>query len=358
LFTLPVNLAEQFEQFMNGTADAGNEIGDAALDLVYLEHSMRDTITQVQHGRHLKTEIVHHVDLIMMGNDVIYGGDGNDFIVGDNLDVRAPSVTLAVAEPGTHFDDHDWHDREHWGEHGERASWWKGWGYGDHHDQMDAIEVGSDIINGGAGNDLIWGDSIAMLSTTIIRGAGISNRDFARASNEVDEALDNLITVSDDSVFWLNFADHNHDHSRDNYSWLHIGDRAHELSLHHDYDGGDIISGGDGNDIIFGQDGSDVLHGDAGDDWLIGGADKDVLVGGSGRDKLYQGENRSRQLTELVGNATPLINWNGMNGSFFDATDKSTDKVCSSAWLNDFLNHVGQSENERNPNNSLKVRVG
>ena len=223
---------------------------------------------------------------------------------------------------------------------------------------MDAIEVGSDIINGGAGNDLIWGDSIAMLSTTIIRGAGISNRDFARASNEVDEALDNLITVSDDSVFWLNFADHNHDHSRDNYSWLHIGDRAHELSLHHDYDGGDIISGGDGNDIIFGQDGSDVLHGDAGDDWLIGGADKDVLVGGSGRDKLYQGENRSRQLTELVGNATPLINWNGTNGSFFDATDKSTDKVCSSAWLNDFLNHVGQSENERNPNNSLKVRVG
>lgn len=167
-----------------------------------------------------------------------------------------------------------------------------------------------------------------------------------------------MVTVTNETGFWLGFSDHDHDHGHDNFGWSHDSDRERERSHHHDRDDGDTIFGGDGNDIIFGQDGGDVLHGDAGDDWLIGGDDQDCLDGGSGKDKLYQGENDSRQLRDLVSNGTPLIDWSGMSGSFFDATDKPANKVCSSPWLDDFLNHVGQSESQRNPNIGLRVKVG
>jgi Ca2+-binding RTX toxin-like protein len=314
-FILPVNLAEKFEMFQKGMTDAGEEIARALIDLIYLEHRMRDTTTQVQHGKHLDKVIEHHADLIMIGKDVISGGDDKDYIVGDSFDARAPTLILTAAEAGTVRDKHHekgWRDDVHRSKHGDHAKWSKAWGHGGHHhDHLDAVEVGADSIYGGSGADLIWGDSISMHSRTITRATGLSNRDFSNARHQVDKGLDRLVKAANETDFWFDFAGH-HGHHR------------HGHGHHHDnrLDDGDTISGGDGNDIIFGQDGRDVLHGDAGDDWLVGGAEKDTLDGGSGKDKRHKGDNKSGKLSELVDKGTPLIDWSGIDGSFFDATDR------------------------------------
>lgn len=132
-----------------------------------------------------------------------------------------------------------------------------------------------------------------------------------------------LLTAANDSDYWLAYAAHDHDHSHHHYAWLHDHDRVHADKHHHDHDYGDTIFGDDGDDIIFGQQGHDVLRGGAGDDWLIGGADKDDVDGGSGsgKDRYHQGENDSHKLHLLINNRTPLIDWSGVSGSFFDATD-------------------------------------
>jgi large repetitive protein len=51
-------------------------------------------------------------------------------------------------------------------------------------------------------------------------------------------------------------------------------------------DGGDVVHGNDGNDVLFGSLGSDQLFGDAGADTLFGGYGADQLTGGTGNDKF------------------------------------------------------------------------
>jgi Ca2+-binding RTX toxin-like protein len=355
-FTVPVNLAAKFEMFQDASSDAGDQMVDSVLDLVHLEHSLRDTAVQVSDGKHVYTEIAHHVDLIMMGNDTIYGGDGNDFIVGDALSVRAPTVTVTTPVPGAGTNERDWRIDEGWYDHGERSKWWVGKGWHDHDArQLDAIEVGCDIIYGGAGNDLIYADSVSMVSGAIVRASGVAIRDFVAASHEVGEGLDHLMTVVDGTDQWVEFSERDHDLSHANYGWLHDSDRNWEQSHHHDDDNSDAIFGDDGNDLLFGQDGQDALHGGAGNDWLIGGAGQDLLDGGMGRDDLYQGNNNSRQLRLLVGDAIPSIDWSGNGGSFFDLAVPANGSA--SPWLGAFLNNLGQSTDQNNPNASLVITI-
>ncbi|MGA7984423.1 MAG: calcium-binding protein [Burkholderiales bacterium] len=365
-FTVPANLAEKFENFQNGAADAGDQMVDTVLDLVHLEHGLRDTTIQVTIGRHTYTEVQHHVDLIMMGNDSIDGGDGNDFIVGDAFAVRAPTVIVTQPEPGVCWDDRhherDWRDDEGWYSHGGRADWWQREGWSDHDQhQLDAIQVDSDTINGGAGDDLIYGDSAAMISSTIVRAHGVSSRDFGNALNEVGDGLSRLMAVSGGTDLWVEFSKHDHDHGHDHYGWAHDSDRDREQAHHHDNDDGDVIFGGDGNDILFGQDGRDQLHGDAGDDWLIGGSgpcnDHDLLDGGGGRDKLYPGSNNSRQLRDLVEDAVPTIDLSGSSGSFFGAPAQDQDDKGCAPWLDDFLNNLGRDDSQNNPNAGIRVQI-
>jgi Ca2+-binding RTX toxin-like protein len=54
-------------------------------------------------------------------------------------------------------------------------------------------------------------------------------------------------------------------------------------------DGNDMLYGGDGDDWLFGLGGSDHLYGGSGNDLLYGGSGDDVLDGGVGNDTLYGG---------------------------------------------------------------------
>jgi hypothetical protein len=173
------------------------------------------------------------------------------------------------------------------------------------------IETGADTIYGGAGNDVIWGDSVALISSTVNRGAGVGSWDYGEASNEAREGLQNLTALTDETDYWLEFSDHGHDHRADHWTWANASDRDREHGHHHDFDDGDTIYGGDGDDVLYGQDGLDSLHGDAGNDWLIGGTSGcwDLLDGGTGKNHLFQGDYNGKDLRDLVNASMPT--WSG-----------------------------------------------
>ncbi|MCY9824248.1 type I secretion C-terminal target domain-containing protein, partial [Aeromonas media] len=121
---------------------------------------------------------------------------------------------------------------------------------------------GSDRIDGGAGNDVLFGDAV--------RFVGISGEGYAAIKQYVAGKL-GAGSVTDAQV-----------HS-------YITDHASEFDQSSSNDKADVLIGGDGNDILFGQGGDDFLFGGAGNDILFGGAGNDTLYGESGNDTLYGG---------------------------------------------------------------------
>ncbi|MGL6539239.1 type I secretion C-terminal target domain-containing protein [Aeromonas hydrophila] len=121
---------------------------------------------------------------------------------------------------------------------------------------------GSDRIDGGAGDDILFGDAIHF--------AGINGEGYAAIKQYVAGKL-SAGSLTDAQV---------HDY---------ITDHASEFDQSSNNDKADVLIGGDGNDILFGQGGDDFLFGGAGNDILFGGAGNDTLYGESGNDTLYGG---------------------------------------------------------------------
>ncbi|HAV0971043.1 TPA: type I secretion C-terminal target domain-containing protein, partial [Legionella pneumophila] len=129
--------------------------------------------------------------------------------------------------------------------------------------------VGSDIIQGNEGDDLIFGDTL-----------------FTDKLAE-DEGL-NLRKGSGWDVFEELEASHGWSRQDTlNYIASHADELGKETVLPNGSTrsgGHDTISGGQGNDQIYGQEGNDIIDGGAGNDIIAGGtgADQFVLVKGQG----------------------------------------------------------------------------
>ena len=128
-------------------------------------------------------------------------------------------------------------------------------------DQVNAIP-GSDRFDGGAGDDIIFGDAIHF--------TGISGQGFAAIKAYVADKL-GLADASDAQVH------------------RYISEHTDEFDQSGANDKADILFGGAGNDILFGQGGNDYLDGGAGNDTLYGGTGNDTLIGGAGNDTLIGG---------------------------------------------------------------------
>ncbi|MGH7177861.1 MAG: calcium-binding protein, partial [Tepidisphaeraceae bacterium] len=131
--------------------------------------------------------------------------------------------------------------------------------------------LGADQVDGGDGNDIIYG-GIA---------AGLSDTDNAAGNDVIFGGLgaDQIDGGSGDDIIFGGIAAGASDVDNSNdiiYGGL----------------GADQVDAGDGNDIIFGGTGSpdtdivgnDVIYGGAGNDILGGGTGDDVLIGGAGND--------------------------------------------------------------------------
>ncbi|WP_335924870.1 type I secretion C-terminal target domain-containing protein, partial [Shewanella indica] len=121
---------------------------------------------------------------------------------------------------------------------------------------------GSDTLDGGAGNDIIFGD--------VIRFDGIQGQGYSALKAFIAGELGQS-DVTDAEI-------HNY-----------ISEHSNLFDKSSANDKGDIIRGGDGSDILFGQGGNDELYGGNGNDMLFGGNGNDLLVGGNGNDLLVGG---------------------------------------------------------------------
>ncbi|WP_411960298.1 LapA family giant adhesin [Pseudomonas mandelii] len=128
----------------------------------------------------------------------------------------------------------------------------------------EATMPGADTVNGGNGNDILFGD---LVSFNGIAGEGYqAMQAFVAKETGVD-----ISKVTTSNV---------HQFITEHYS-------AFDVSGAHD--GNDTLLGGSGNDIIFGQGGNDLLDGGKGNDILLGGSGNDSLMGGQGNDILIGG---------------------------------------------------------------------
>nr|WP_328825605.1 immunoglobulin-like domain-containing protein [Pseudomonas sp. S37] len=128
----------------------------------------------------------------------------------------------------------------------------------------EATVPGADTIDGGNGNDIIFGDLIT-LNGVVSEGYQALQTYVAQKSG-VD-----VSTVTTSNV---------HQYITEHYT---------EFDISGAKDGNDILSGGNGNDILFGQGGNDILDGGKGNDILLGGTGNDTLIGGQGNDILIGG---------------------------------------------------------------------
>ncbi|WP_395599639.1 LapA family giant adhesin [Pseudomonas sp. A1437] len=128
----------------------------------------------------------------------------------------------------------------------------------------EATMPGNDTVNGGAGNDILFGD---LVSFNGIAGEGYQ----AMQAFVAKETGVEVSKVSTSNV---------HQYITEHY-------QAFDVSGSHD--GNDTLLGGAGNDILFGSGGNDLLDGGKGNDILLGGTGNDTLIGGQGNDILIGG---------------------------------------------------------------------
>ncbi|MFJ2984239.1 immunoglobulin-like domain-containing protein, partial [Pseudomonas sp. NPDC087185] len=128
----------------------------------------------------------------------------------------------------------------------------------------EVTKPGDDTVNGGDGNDIIFGD---LLTFPSVAGTGVE---------AIQGYVANKLGVDAGDVD----ARAMHKYISEHYT---------EFDVSGSNDGADTLMGGAGNDILFGQGGNDYLDGGKGNDILLGGTGNDTLIGGQGNDILIGG---------------------------------------------------------------------
>ncbi|HSB82036.1 MAG TPA: hypothetical protein VLM91_24915, partial [Candidatus Methylomirabilis sp.] len=275
-------------------------------DLIAVEHHLRDEIGWVEHGHTLRPSLIRHVDQLSLGNDTLTGGEGNDLLVGDQQVHLAPTVTVVAgatrpAGPDDRWQADDWIDGDQHHHRPWHADFWRAH---DHDARVsgagDLVLLGGDTLDGGAGDDGLYGDSLALDAPAVVVEGRVSSLDVDWVTHEAQQVLTELTELGG---------------HRTHHGWF-----QHYLEIPPDgyqvTGGGDLLTGGDGSDLLFGQADWDTLDGGAGADWLVGGHGKDTLYTGVNRkeDKLYTGENDSQALRETL--HSRLIDWAGQYQGF------------------------------------------
>ncbi|MEJ6398468.1 Hint domain-containing protein [Yoonia sp. 208BN28-4] len=136
--------------------------------------------------------------------------------------------------------------------------------------------AGNDNIDGGAGDDIVFGDDG---NDTLQGGTGADSLYGGAGNDRIDDSGSDADYIEggdgDDSVTAGTGAD------------TIFGGAGNDNLRGEGND--DRIFGGDGNDTVDGDGGADTLFGDAGNDRLIGDGGNDSLYGGIGNDTAFGG---------------------------------------------------------------------
>ncbi|MEM1050033.1 MAG: calcium-binding protein [Pseudomonadota bacterium] len=148
-------------------------------------------------------------------------------------------------------------------------------GTGDDLVEIDDLSSVADLdtlmIDGDAGDDLLYGAGLEAGIQLIVRGGTGNDIVYGGAGNDVllgEDGRDHII-AGEGNDFASGGADND---------VIIAGD------------GNDVLLGGDGNDVLSAGRGNDILLGGDGNDVLNGGADIDFIDGGAGADSAINGE--------------------------------------------------------------------
>jgi Ca2+-binding RTX toxin-like protein len=148
-------------------------------------------------------------------------------------------------------------------------------------------EVGADVLHGGAGNDILFGDAV---NTDNLPWGSAGNP--AKPADWVDgKGLDGLTQFLTLKNGYAPSSLELYEYIKGNAKSFDVaGDTRGGNDKLHGGLGDDILFGQGGNDELYGNDGNDILYGGTGSDKLDGGAGNDILSGGLGNDILTGGE--------------------------------------------------------------------
>ncbi|HEY4665339.1 MAG TPA: type I secretion C-terminal target domain-containing protein, partial [Comamonas sp.] len=142
----------------------------------------------------------------------------------------------------------------------------------------DPLPVGNDIIDGGDGNDILFGDTINTDGTVLPWNEIAGGRPANLPNGSGLLALQYFLAAKNG-------------HAATNAELYDYIQANHErFNVANDPRGGnETLLGGKGDDILYGQGGNDILDGGEGADILYGGTGNDTLIGGKGFDTLVGG---------------------------------------------------------------------
>ncbi|MGE6102484.1 Ig-like domain-containing protein [Aeromonas veronii] len=150
-------------------------------------------------------------------------------------------------------------------------------------------EVGADVLHGGAGNDILFGDAI---NTDHLPWGTAGNP--AKPADWVNgKGLGGLTQFLTLKNGYAPSSLELYEYIKGNAKSLDVaGDTRGGNDKLHGGLGDDILFGQGGDDELYGDDGKDILYGGTGSDKLDGGAGNDILSGGLGNDILTGGEGK------------------------------------------------------------------
>ena len=183
----------------------------------------------------------------MGGNDHIIGGNGNDYLYGDGIIGYGSLNTLDGADHGDDYIDG-----------------------GDGNDEIVG-GGGNDVIIGGNGDDKLFGDNDSYTKERMLEAR-------YHGSDTIDGGAGN------DEIFGGGGDDYLHGGNGNDKIW---GDDSDAAGRHPELNGNDHIWGDDGDDYLDGGYGNDNIHGGEDNDLIFGGADNDELYGDNGDDTIY-----------------------------------------------------------------------
>jgi Ca2+-binding RTX toxin-like protein len=288
-FTVPLGLVKDFEHLVDKAEGLGQGFDGVLGEIDDAAHDLREAVVSVKCGKRTELHLQRHIDLIYAGSDSITGGAGDDVAVGDRWILIAPRLKVVA---GTALCHHD-HDCDGCSEDGCDS---------DGEKMADTWITGNDDLDGGAGNDVVFGDTAAYAAALLEVDPSLSKCAFSSVRDAAEDALEDLVDMGlsyGGAGSWFHFSGCN--------GGLYLSRSSCDCCGSSGQADKDSIKGGDGDDLLFGQGGDDTLSGDAGNDWLVGGDGKDSLDGGPGCDKISSGWDCCKDLTNKV--LFRLANW-------------------------------------------------
>jgi Ca2+-binding RTX toxin-like protein len=209
-----------------GGGNADRLIGGAGDDFLWGDAYTTGLVEQHPDG---SQTLIRLTGVLRPGDDVLEGGEGNDYLSGDG---------------------------------------------------------GDDSLDGGAGDDVLWGDNEPGLNLLFPMAPGNDFLSGGGGNDELSGGAGEDVLLGGSGNDLLFGDDEGVGVALQGDDWLEGGDGDDQLSGR---GGNDTLLGGTGLDVLFGGDGNDALDGDEGDDGGYGGAGDDEIVAGAGADQ-FDGE--------------------------------------------------------------------